>query len=142
MSIDGGLRKMFHNRLKVGIHWQALETGVVGQGVPDSNYCVDPGVEGWIEFKQTDGWTCPLRTEQVGWILTRINRGGRVFVITRRVNAGGPRIGAAVDELWIHRGADTPQLMNYGLRGASPVIVFHEGPERWDWTKIRKILLL
>lgn len=137
--IDGGLRKTFHARLKEGIHWQSVES-VTGLGIPDSNFC-GGGVEGWVEFKMTKGWAVTLRPEQVGWIMARTMRGGRVFVATRRMHNGGPRLGAPVDELWIHRGRDVLELNENGLRGAEPVYMATGGQSLWHWPTIREILM-
>lgn len=140
MTIDGGLRPIFRNKLTVGWHWQSIETGGTGLGVPDSNYCTD-GAEGWVEFKQTDGWTVDLRPEQVSWILTRSERGGTVFVAVRRKNQGGPRRGAPVDELWLWPGSLARQLRAEGLRIKEPCLYLGEGgPAKWDWKTIGKIL--
>ena len=140
MEIDGGLRPIFRNKLKAGWHWQSIETGGTGLGVPDSNFCCN-GVEGWVEFKQTDGWTVDLRSEQVGWIRTRRQRGGRVFVAVRRKNQGGPRRGAPVDELWLWDGSLSSELRNGGLRINEPYLYRGEGgPEKWNWKTIGSIL--
>ena len=140
MKVDGGLRTIFSSGLSSGWHWQSVETGGTGLGVPDSNFCCG-GIEGWVEYKQTDGWTCDLRPEQVGWITTRVMRGGRVFIATRRVNEGGPRRGPAVDELWIHRGSLARELKRGGLRAAEPELVCAGGPSCWDWEAVACTLL-
>ena len=140
MQIDGGLRKLFRDRLTQGYHWQSVETGGTGLGVPDSNYCTD-GVEGWIEYKQTDGWTVDLRKEQVAWLTTRHERGGRVYVAVRRKNQGGPRRGDPVDELWLWSGRHARSLKAEGLRLDEEYLYLGQGgPARWDWKRISEIL--
>jgi hypothetical protein len=140
MAIDGGLRTLFRNKLQVGWHWQSIETGGTGLGVPDSNFCFG-GVEGWVEFKQTDGWTVDLRTEQISWLTTRHERGGRVFVAVRRKNQGGPRRGDPVDELWLWPGSLARRLKVEGLRIDEPCLYLGEGgPARWEWKKIGMFL--
>lgn len=139
MAIDGGLRSLFHDRLKEGFHWQAIETGGTGRGIPDSNYRSEYA-EGWTEFKQTETQTCSLRPEQVSWIHRRIRLGGLVYVITRRNHNGGPRKGPPVDELWIHFGVWVRELKMDGLLAAEPMYVGHGGPSNWDWDEVRRIL--
>lgn len=142
MAIDGGLRSIFRTKLTVGWHWQSIETGGTGLGVPDSNYCSN-GIEGWIEYKQTEGWTVDLRPEQVSWITTRVLRGGQVFIAVRRKNQGGPRRGAPVDELWLWPGRLARELRENGLKtGETPIYFGIGGPARWDWKEIERILLI
>ena len=136
--IDGGLRGEFRRRLRNGWHWQSIEN-LVGLGVPDSNYCCD-GVEGWVEYKQTEGWACTLRKEQVGWISERIRRGGRVFIAVRRKHSGGPRKGLAVDELWIFKGEHASILKKEGIRSVDPVYYGQGGPANWDWERIETLM--
>lgn len=134
MAIDGGLRPLFRKNLKY--HWQSIETGSTGLGVPDSNVCVN-GIETWVEFKQTKGWTAGLRPEQVGWIFKRTSAGGRVLIAIRRQTTAGPRKGSACDELWIYFGKDVRQLHAEGLRGgAVPMVKSSGGPANWDWDEI------
>lgn len=136
---DNGLRPLFHRRLP-DLHWQAIELGVVGRGVPDSNYCAD-NVEGWVEFKATESHAVGLRPEQVGWTLRRMRAGGRVFIATRRQHDGGPLLGPPTDELWMHEGWDAAVLKAEGLNAAPPVLHLEGGPSRWDWGLVRSTLL-
>lgn len=138
---------MFHTRLKRGFHWQAVETGGTGLGIPDSNYCtlVGPGegvgVEGWVEFKQTDAWAVGLRIEQISWHKSRWRYGGLTHIATRRHHSGGPRKGQAVDELWIHQGRWVSELNRDGLKSDVPVAgVWSGGPANWDWDAVKSIL--
>lgn len=140
MADDGGLRPMFRDRLRAGFQWTSVESGMTGGGIPDAEFCAE-GVARWIEYKQTSGWTCPLKKEQSAWHAVRALRGGVSFVATRRWHAGGPRKGAAVDELWIHRGSDAPALRKEGLRSAEPLGVWCGGPAAWDWAAVRAVLL-
>lgn len=138
---DGNLRPIFREKLRVGFHWQSIETGGTGRGVPDSNYCC-AGVEGWVEFKRTSGWDVPLRPEQVGWLVRRHMAGGRVFVAVRRQHRGGPRLGDPVDELWLLRGGSARELVSGGLRsGVGVVGVWSGGPARWGWEAVREALV-
>lgn len=141
MSVDGGLRTLFREKLREGFHWQSIETGGTGRGIPDSNYCCD-GIEGWVEFKQTEGWAVTLRPEQIGWLVTRSMRGGRVFIAVRRQHDGGVRRGESVDELWLLRGAAARELRTQGLQGGVGVLgVWSGGPAGWDWQGVRARLL-
>jgi len=97
------------------------------------------GVEGWVEFKQTSGWACTLRPEQVGWHLRRQAHGGRSFVATRRWHDGHSR-SDAVDELWIHHGSLVRELKVGGLRAAAPLGRWSDGPVAWNWDEVRRIL--
>jgi hypothetical protein len=141
MTTDGGLRPMFHNKLREGAHWQAVETGAITLGIPDSNYCIE-GDEGWVEFKKTSGWSLGFRPGQVPWHMTRWRRGGRSFIAIRRSHDGGPRKGAPVDELWLCGGRYSLMLEQHGLK--CPDInwdgVWSGGPERWDWAAVRRRL--
>lgn len=141
MSIDGGLRALFHTRLKNNSHFQSIETGGTGLGIPDTNYCIS-GVEGWIEYKATSAWSVGVRPEQNSWHRTRTARGGRTFFAVRRQHDGGPRKGDAVDELWLCHGRWSWALMAGGLQ--HPEIkwlgVWSGGPARWDWDAVRQIL--
>lgn len=139
MSIDGGLRTLFHKNLKQ-FHWQAIETGGVGMGVPDSNACAPPGIEFWVEFKTTDRWSVVLRPEQVGWLLRRSRAGGHTFIATRRAHSGGPRRGAATDELWLHGGHHAAALKAGGLKGAQPLAMWSGGPGAWPWDAVAALL--
>lgn len=148
MGIDGGLRSLFRDHLRVGWHWQSIETGGTGRGVPDSNFCASEkrdgvlrGIEGWVEYKQTDGWTVDLRPEQISWLLERTTRGGRCFVAVRRKNQGGPRRGDPVDEVWIYPGILARRLRIEGLRLEEGLLHRSEGgPSNWDWVRIAEVL--
>ena len=134
--IDGGLRKLFHAHLPQ-VHWQSIEAGGTGRGIPDSNGCVD-GKEFWVEFKQTANYAVGLRPEQVGWMLRRTRAGGRTFIAVRRRHDGGRRRGARVDELWLYNGAGARVLSELGMkacRGAA-LGIWEGGPARWGWEKV------
>jgi len=142
MSIDGNLRALFHHHLRRGFHWQAVETPETGAGIPDSNFCSE-GREGWIEFKKTSGWACPLREGQVAWIHRRVRSGGRVWIATRRSHTGGPRKGPPVDQLWLVPGRYVIQLRLEGLRsveGQRDILITHGGPSMWYWGVVQQIL--
>jgi hypothetical protein len=140
--IDGGLRGIFRKKLP-HFHWQSIEVGTVGRGVPDSNYC-HRGVEGWVEFKKTDGWIVSLRPEQVAWLLRRYRAGGRCWVAVRRQTKGGPRSGPPCDELWLIRGYAAAELKARGLKKVdhrAVAGVWHDGVAQWDWAEAERLLL-
>lgn len=129
MIIDGGLRKLFQRHLPA-VHWQAIETGGTGLGVPDLNGC-DRGVEYWIECKRVHGWKVTVRPQQVAWIERRARCGGRVFIAARKSTM-----------LWLLP-APAARLLANGCRiNAVPVTLGHwqGGPQGWDWAAIGKIL--
>ncbi len=139
MTNDGELRPLFRRHLPE-FDWQSIETGLTGGGVPDSNFCRS-GVEGWVEHKQTAGWVCSLRPEQVGWIMRRVRNGGRVWVAVRRRAPEGPRR-ASADELWVVHGRYAVEAKAGGLRAVEPhAQVWHNGPGAWDWRAIGKLLV-
>lgn len=130
---------MFHTNLKAGFHWQAIETGGTGKGIPDSNFCCG-GLDRWVEFKLTDAWAVGLTPEQVGWHSERAARGGVSFIAVRRYHEGGPRKGAGVDELWMYPGKSARVVRADGLR-VQPIVCMEGGPAKWDWDRVRRILL-
>ena len=140
VSRDGGLWELFRKNMPPEAHLQRVETGGVGLGVPDFNYCCG-GVEGWVELKATETRSVGLRPEQVAWISRRVRAGGRVFIAVRRVHDGGPRKGDPVDELWIHAGSDVLRLHRDGLSEEGALYVGRCGPRRWDRGRVVEILL-
>jgi hypothetical protein len=147
--IDGGLRGLFRERIPEA-HWQSIETGLTGRGVPDSNYCIPAwgpagerhAKEGWIEFKKCTSRKIGLRPEQVAWISRRARVGGRVLVAVRLQHDGGPRKGDPVDELWLLEGGGVLDMAQRGLV-ENAVWVLHRsggGPAAWDWGRVVQIL--
>jgi hypothetical protein len=118
-------------------HWQAIETGGTGRGIPDSNFCHD-GIEGWIEFKAATAWAVDIRPEQIGWIHRRARAGGRVWIAVRRRHAGGPRLGLAVDELWLIHGKHIREIARTGLWMSADLVAgrWPGGPGRWPWADV------
>lgn len=134
---DGNLRMIFQKNLPQ-FHWQAIETGQTGRGIPDVNGCKD-GKEFWIEFKQTTGWKIAIRPEQVAWIEQRERHGGQVFVIIRRQSPAGPRKGPADDDLYIYEGRSVRSLLARGLE-VHPFKFYENGPSKWPWDEIALVL--
>lgn len=142
-KIDGGLRPLFRAHLPQ-FDWTSIESGATGGGIPDSNFC-SRGIEGWIEYKQTPGYTVTLQPEQIGWIARRVRHGGRVWVAVRRRAAAGPRRGGPCDELHLFKGKHVKVARSTGLRGAwaaDAVHVWHNGPTAgWDWQAVAALLV-
>ena len=142
--IDGGLRQLVRRYL-ADFHWAAVETGGTGRGIPDDNFCHD-GVEGWVEHKIATGWKVDLRPEQVGWIERRRRSGGRVFILVRRTNAS-----SECDDVYLFAGDDARKLKTFGLPRGKPLAAADQamplafcpgyGPQKWDWERIRDLLL-
>lgn len=129
VSIDGGLRKDFRTNLK-DWHWQSIETGGTGKGVPDSNFCKS-GLEGWIEFKKTLGWTVGLAPEQSAWHMRRWRAGGYTLIAVKQIRKGG-------DVLWLFLGNQAENLLEGGLTGG-PCVGRWDRP--WPWPEIGKVIL-
>jgi hypothetical protein len=132
MAIDGGLRALFRKHL-ANFMWTSIESGMTQRGIPDANYCCS-GVEGWVEYKLTKGWTVGLRPEQIAWHLQRRRMGGRSFIAVRRMNKTD-------DELWLYQGAHAKWLKTGGIKAICPEMTAYGGPGAWDWGRIRQTLL-
>ena len=133
-KIDGGLRSLFHKHLP-GV-WTAIETGETSRGVADSNFLFKGGIEGWVEYKQTQTNKIKRTTSwpfQIGWHMRRARYGGRSVIAVRQQD----------DTLWIIPGRAARDLDELGLDGmqANYILpVFYGGPKNWDWKLITKVL--
>jgi hypothetical protein len=141
---DHGLRSIFKENLeRLHFHMQSVETGGTGQGICDTNFCRD-GVEGWIEYKWTDGHAVTLRPEQIGWIERRTRCGGRVLIAVWRAHEGGARRGSPVSELYLLPGHLARQARLGGLRDPSVrsalLGLWQGGPSRWNWPEVAEAL--
>lgn len=130
---DGDLRKLFITNIE-RVHWQAIETGSTGKGIPDLNGCAS-GHELWIEMKKADHWAVEIRPEQVAWIERRVRNGGRCFVAARR----------AREELWLMAPGAARHLATRGesLRTLPVGLLIGKwagGPRLWDWRAVRAAL--
>ena len=130
MKRDGDLRSIFRQRLPQA-QWSSIETGATQGGVPDSEYCFDGGRQGWLEFKNVQGWRVNLRPAQVSWISRRSRLGGNVFIAARRN-----------DDLFMVHGDHVERLRDDGLQGAPWAVQFTGGPARWDWSRIERALTI
>ena len=138
--MDGGLRKILPSHLSK-FHWQAIETGGTGRGIPDMNFCFG-GIEGWVENKLTTADAVNLSPEQVGWIERRCRAGGRVFIGVRRLCKAGPRR-VAKDEFHLYPGVAARELKVLGLSriaSAKRLGLWAGGPAKWDWNAIAAAL--
>lgn len=138
MTIDGGLAAIFRARFP-SVHWQPIETGGTGRGIPDLNFC-SGGVEGWIENKVTSTLSVGLRPEQIAWLARRSRAGGRAFVAVRRKTEAGPRRGPATDSLWLFAGDKAAAVALAGLREDLALGVWSGGPAKWRWTEVARII--
>lgn len=140
--IDGGLSREFQSHLPQ-VHWQRIETGGTGYGIPDLNGCI-AGSEFWIESKRTDAWAVKIAPEQIGWAERRIRAGGKVWLAVRRRTEPGPRRGKGRDELWFMPGSLTRHVALYGLHGLLEGVQPFErcpgGPARWPWPALLAML--
>jgi len=130
-KIDGGLRSLFHKNLKQA-QWSAVETGMVAQGIPDSEFCFPGGRQGWLEYKRANGNSVRVRPLQVAWIEKRIRLGGRAFVAVVR---GG--------DLTLFRGEAIRHLKEGGISAVPDGLVLGTwggGPRRWNWAEIQTLL--
>jgi penicillin-binding protein-related factor A (putative recombinase) len=85
MSKEKNLWALLRDNIKE-VHWQRIETGMTGSGVPDVNGCAK-GKEFWIELKEIhSGNSLTLRPMQVAWLCKRAMNGGQVFVLARKNN--------------------------------------------------------
>ena len=83
MAKEKDLWLLLKNNL-TDIHFQRIETGLTGSGVPDVNGCAK-GKECWIELKEIHrGKSLTLRPMQVAWMAKRSAVGGQVFVLARK----------------------------------------------------------
>lgn len=127
--MDGQLRKLFRLNLKEW-HWQAIESGATGGGIPDSNYCF-AGIEGWIEFKKTDGWKVVFQPMQVPWIMRRWRAGGRVHIAVRQIRRTG-------DVLHLYLGSQAAALEESGIAGVAAVASW---VAPWPWKEVGSAVL-
>lgn len=138
--IDGGLRKIFRERLP-DLFWTSIETGGTAGGVPDAHFA-KAGHSRWVEYKWTKGWTPKsFEPEQVAWHLRFHREGCASFIAVRRLCEAGPRKPAA-DDLWLYAGCDAGLVRSEGLRGSAvPLVQCGGGPSSWTWDEVRAALL-
>jgi hypothetical protein len=129
---DARLRQLFEEHLRE-FHWQAIETGGTGRGIPDMNGCCE-GTEVWIENKRTGHWKIEITAEQSAWAERRIRAGGRCFVAVRRQFK-------KEDELWLYSGNSARALLDLPTDAVPPLGRWVGGPARWPWEQVKRIIL-
>jgi hypothetical protein len=108
-------------------HYQRIETGGTGLGIPDVNIKVDGCEETWIELKVVQGLRVELRPEQVVWHVRRARSGGSSWVLARE-KKNGPRVGT-VDRLYVWPGRVAQEIAAQGV--ACPGAAVFNAP--FDW---------
>jgi len=124
--MDGHLRRLFRRNLPEA-QWTSIETGSTAAGVPDCEYIFPGGYQGWVEFKAARKDRVIIRSEQVGWLLTRSRMGGRCFIAVRRDR-----------ELMIYDGGQAAELKD---RGISRIGWRYYGLTPWDWAAVKQLLI-
>jgi|TARA_R100001163_G_scaffold16074_1_gene14497 Holliday junction resolvase len=99
------------------VHWQRIETGMTGAGVPDVNGCLN-GKEVWIELKYVVGRKLGLRPMQISWLASRTRHGGDCYVLARKDDC---------IKLWLV--VDLEQLKS--LTWDSPAVIELQSPFQW-----------
>lgn len=101
-----------------GCHWQRVETGGTGQGIPDTNACWQ-GREFWLELKIVKGRRILLEPEQVGWHVRRALAGGQTWILACHTGKG----------IYAGKGVDAREIKDQGID--CPVLVFFSYPVQW-----------
>tara|TARA_R110000765_G_scaffold19517_6_gene51134 strand:+ start:3553 stop:3969 length:417 start_codon:yes stop_codon:yes gene_type:complete len=131
---EKGFKKLFVGHLGTDVHYQHIETGSVGTGIPDTNFCHE-GREQWIEFKVVVGKQVGLMPTQVAWIWKRTKAGGHVWVIARD-KYDGVRKGKG-DTIYMWPGAEVREVKEHGVD--HPAHGIYHKP--FDWPTIMGQLL-
>jgi hypothetical protein len=133
---DGGLRTLFREKFPQ-FQWSSIETAGTISGVPDSEFCSQGGIQGWIEFKKTTKYYVQINPFQVAWLMRRCRYTGNAWIAVRRTPTAKKHEG--VDELWLMWGNQAEALFYNGLE-ATHSIIWSGGPGNWNWDEIEKIL--
>lgn len=104
---------------------------MTAQGIPDINACCG-STEVWIESKKVDGLRVDISPFQVQWLITRWMAGGRTYVFALHRHSGGPRKGAAVNNLLIFPGILARQLKDDGINGPFCWVISFDSPTLWQ----------
>lgn len=112
------------------VHFQPIEIGGTGHGVPDVNFCYQ-GIEGWIEMKKDQKGRMDIRPEQIGWIIERLRHKGLVRIAVRLVTLDA-------DVLVIFDGSVVEKLETKSIeKNLAFAIDFWEGgPKLWKWGEV------
>jgi hypothetical protein len=101
MSSEATFSKLVKSHLPVGAHWQRIETGSTGTGIPDVNICLN-GKEIWVELKLIKGKRVDLAPTQVAWHVKRSKAGGHTWILARHTY-DGTRVGKG-DNIYLWSG--------------------------------------
>lgn len=93
-------------------HYQRIETGSTGRGIPDLNIC-HAGREVWVELKIVQGRRVELRPEQIAWHIRRHRSSGLPWILAREKKSG-PRTGE-VDRVYLWSGAYAVEVAEFGI---------------------------
>lgn len=138
MKIDGGLRKLFRLHVPQAM-WVTIESASTEQGIPDSFYCFERGIAGWVEMKWTDANAVVFQPGQTAWHERYARMGGRSFIAVRFRRGRTARLDSA-DKLMLYPGAKARSLQLGGREATAPIGYWSDGPARWDWKKVAAIL--
>lgn len=130
---DGGLRSTIIEHI-IGPHWQAIETGSTGRGIPDLNGC-HKSREIWIECKAADHWAVVIDPMQVAWIERRARNGGHCFIAVKRAGT----------EFWLLApgAARVLAMPRLGLRDLPERLILGRwagGSRNWPWATIQGLV--
>jgi len=131
MSNEATFSKLVKSHLPVGAHWQRIETGGTGTGIPDVNLCYE-GKEIWIELKLVKGKRIDLSPTQIAWHMKRTKAGGRTWILARHTY-DGVRIGKG-DKIYLWEGNQAKALKELGMNCENSLT--WEAP--FDWEDIMK----
>ncbi len=91
MSSEAIFSKLLKKHMPIEAHWQRIETGSTGTGIPDVNVC-HLGQDIWIVLKLVKGRKVDLSPTQVAWLTKRSRVGGVTWIMARHTY-DGPKIG-------------------------------------------------
>ena len=129
-TLWGTMKANLDRHLGGAVHYQRIETGSTGRGIPDINIKSKVGYgDAWVELKVVHGNRVEMRPEQVAWHVRRAGVGGRTFILARE-QKDGPRTGK-VDRLYLWEGGRAIEVAERGI--GAPAQVW-QAP--FDWLAI------
>ena len=112
------------------VHWQRIEVGSLGTGVPDVNACWQ-GKEVWIELKLGSLQSINLSPQQCAWHMRRANAGGVSWILS---------YDHSKRELWLIPGIESINLRERTLSSSD---LIHHQSSPFDWkVLIKKICMI
>ena len=124
MKTEKALYKALKTNLSK-VHWQRIETGGMGTGVPDVNGCWQ-GKEFWLELKIGSLQSVNLSPQQCAWHMRRANVGGLSWILIHDPSK---------HFLWLVPGVESINLRARHL-SSSKFIEVQEPP--YDWKDLLK----